>query len=205
MVTILSPVDGITVTSSDLVTFEGAADDFEDGDVTGSIAWSSSHDGSLSGGASTVTTLTGDPTGPKVHTITATVVDSAGLQGVASIDVTVDDTPPPAMVHIGDIDGATTTSKGNKWQATVTFTVHDSGEAAATGVTVNGTWSNGANGSGSCSTGGTNVCTITKGGLKGNVPSVTFTVTSVTGAPYDSGANHEPDGDSNGTLIVVNP
>jgi hypothetical protein len=203
MVAILSPADGITVTSTDSMTFEGIADDFEDGDMTGYIAWASNYDGSLGSGTSAVATLSVDPLGSRVHTITATITDSAGLQGVASIEVTVDDTPPPATVHIGDIDGATTTSKGNKWQASVTFTVHDSGESAATNVAVSGNWSNGASGGGSCSTGGSDVCTITKGGLKGNVSSVTFTVTSVTGAPYD-GANHDPDGDSNGTVISVN-
>ncbi len=204
MVTILSPADGTTVTSADLVTFEGIADDFEDGDISNSITWASDHDDSLGSGASAVTTLSGDPLGPRVHTITATIVDSAGQSDVMAIEVTVDDTPPPATVHIGDIDGATTNKKGNKWQAEVTFAVHDSGDGPAANVTVSGNWSNGASGSGSCSTGGPNTCTVTKGGLKGNVSSVTFTVTSVTGAPYDGGVNHDPEGDSDGTVIVVN-
>jgi hypothetical protein len=35
---------------------------------------------------------------------------------------------------------------------------------------------------------------------------VTFTVTNLSkaGVRYDAAANHDPDGDSNGTVIVVN-
>jgi hypothetical protein len=48
------------------------------------------------------------------------------------------------------------------------------------------------------------VCTVSKRYRKAKA-SVTFRVTSVTypGAMYASGANHDPDGDSDGTSIVV--
>ena len=70
---------------------------------------------------------------------------------------------------------------------------------------MNGSWSNGTSGSGSCVTDADGECTITKNNVKKNVGSVTFTVTSVAAAGYgyDQGANHDPDGDSNGTVIVL--
>ena len=46
---------------------------------------------------------------------------------------------------------------------------------------------------------------VTMANIKSNASSVTFTVNNVTYAnsSYDAGANHDPDGDSNGTTIVV--
>jgi hypothetical protein len=49
-------------------------------------------------------------------------------------------------------------------------------------------------------------CTVQKTKLsKATVASVTFTVTGVTlpGAAYTNAANHDPDGDSTGSTIVV--
>jgi hypothetical protein len=106
---------------------------------------------------------------------------------------------------VGDLDGSTSTSQGNRWNATVTITIHDSGDSPVANATVNGSWSNGANGSGSCVTNGSGQCSITRNNLRSNFSAVTFTVDSVTlaGNSYDSGANHDPDGDSDGTVIIV--
>ena len=47
-------------------------------------------------------------------------------------------------------------------------------------------------------------CTITSSSIAKRTGSVTFTVTSVAAAlPYVAAANGDPDGDSNGTSIVV--
>ena len=48
-------------------------------------------------------------------------------------------------------------------------------------------------------------CQVSKTGLSTKTTSVTFTVTGVARAPltYKSSANHDPDGDSNGTIITV--
>jgi hypothetical protein len=72
-------------------------------------------------------------------------------------------------------------------------------------ATIDGSWSNGASGGGSCVTDATGVCSITKVNIKGNVSSVTFTVDTVSHASlsYQSSANHDPDGSSNGTRITV--
>ena len=107
---------------------------------------------------------------------------------------------------MGDIDGSSVPAAKNRWVASATVVIHDDAEeSAGAGVTITGSWSNGARGSGDCVTNASGVCTISKGNLKSNVSSVTFTVTGVTAAntSHDSAANHDPDGESNGTVIVI--
>jgi hypothetical protein len=72
-------------------------------------------------------------------------------------------------------------------------------------VTVHGKWTNGATGNVSYTTNSNGVCSITKTGLKTSVASIALTVTNVTrsGLTYQSAANHNPEGDGNGTVIVV--
>jgi hypothetical protein len=68
---------------------------------------------------------------------------------------------------------------------------------------VSGTFSAGAKGTGTCTTGSNGSCTVTKSRLKSG--SVTFKVTGVTHATrtYDASANHDPGADSDGTTLVV--
>jgi hypothetical protein len=106
-------------------------------------------------------------------------------------------------IHVGDLD-ASSVSNAKNWDAFVTVMVHDANENALQGVSVSGSWSNGASGGGSCTTGSNGTCTITRSNLKNNVSSVDFSVTDLSyGLPYQSSDNHDPDGDSNGTFIVV--
>ncbi|PWB74001.1 MAG: hypothetical protein C3F07_08595, partial [Anaerolineales bacterium] len=114
-------------------------------------------------------------------------------------------TPNP-IDHVGDLDGSTTTASGGKWNATITITVEDASHNPLVNATVSGSWSAGASGSGSCVTNGSGQCTITKNNISKNSSSVLFTVTDVAHAmyAYASADNHDPDGDSNGTLITVN-
>lgn len=107
------------------------------------------------------------------------------------------------MLHVGDLDRSSTSVNVNKWRATVTVTVHDQGDAIAPNATVAFRWSGGA--TGSCITTSTGKCSASTTKNK-SASSVGFTVTNVTasGASYDSTANHDPDGDSNGTSITVN-
>ena len=83
--------------------------------------------------------------------------------------------------------------------------VHNNYEQLVANATVNGKWTNGASGTVSCTTNSSGMCQVSKTGLSTNTTSVTFTVTGVTRAPltYRSSANHDPDGDSNGTTIMV--
>jgi PKD repeat protein len=85
VVTITEPPEGTTVIEGDLITFTGTAIDAEEGDLTGSLSWSSDLNGVIgSGGSFSTNTLT-----VGTHTITASATDSGGLQGSATITVTV--------------------------------------------------------------------------------------------------------------------
>jgi hypothetical protein len=93
-VSIASPQgDGMTVQSGDTVTFAGIATDFEDGDLSSGIEWSSSVDGVLGTGDSIdVTTLSSG-----AHTITASVTDAGGKTASDSTTITVN-TPPVVVI-----------------------------------------------------------------------------------------------------------
>jgi hypothetical protein len=107
-------------------------------------------------------------------------------------------------MHVGDLDGAST-RQSNKWTATVTVTVHDANHNPVANATVTGAWSNGATGTASCTTGSNGQCNVSKSGIRYGKSSVTFTVNNVTRTNYTyaSASNHDPDGSSNGTRIVV--
>jgi hypothetical protein len=109
---------------------------------------------------------------------------------------------PGSGIHVGDLDGSST-QNGGRWNANVTITIHSGSENPVANVTVNGSWSSG--GSSNCVTNGSGQCTIISDDFKNNVANVTFTVTSVSlaGYTYQPGDNHDPDGDSNGTAIVI--
>ena len=92
VVSITSPADGSTFDSGAMISFAGTASDTEDGDLTTSLAWTSSIDGSLWIGGSFSATLS-DGT----HTIMAEVTDLGSATGNKSIGITVGN-PPDATV-----------------------------------------------------------------------------------------------------------
>jgi hypothetical protein len=137
--------------------------------------------------------------------VSATATDTIGQTNSDANNITVDNVADPTF-HIGDLDGAGVLGgQGGRWNATVTITVHATGEGPVENATVNGSWSTGANGSGSCVTNASGQCSITKNNIKRNSSSATFAVTSLSHASlvYSPWLNHDPDGDSNGTTIVV--
>jgi Beta-propeller repeat len=111
--------------------------------------------------------------------------------------------PPPTTLHVGDLDGSASGSRN--WQVRVTVLVHDAGHSPVANVTVSGSWSKGYSGSDQCVTAADGTCTLMTGNIRRTVPSVTFSVKKLTksGFTYTPAANHDPDGDSNGTSIVV--
>jgi hypothetical protein len=82
-------------------------------------------------------------------------------------------------------------------------TVHDETHSLVANATVNGTWSGAYTGTGSCTTDASGTCSITSGNASGT--STTFEVVGINhnSFTYDPGANHDPDGDSDGTSIAV--
>jgi len=121
----------------------------------------------------------------------------------ASVTVTV--TAQPGTLHIGDIDSASIPGSRGRWDATVIFTVHDGDENPVNGATVSASWVSGATGGFSCVTDASGQCSSTKANLKSNVSSVTVAVTGVSNGSdsYDAGSNHDPDGDSDGTTLLI--
>ena len=138
------------------------------------------------------------------HTVSVTATDTIGQSASGSVSVTVQNSPVVA-IHVGDLDGSTSTVRKN-WNATVTITAHDASETPVAGITVSGDWSGGTTGTSSCLTNGSGQCSVTSSNMNSKKTDVTFTVTSLSGGSgysYNSGANHDPDGDSNGTSITV--
>jgi len=118
-------------------------------------------------------------------------------------------TPTPTVnnttgMHVGDLDGATNLNR-NKWDATVTIAVHDPNEIPVAGVTVSGYWEGVTTGNASCITAATGKCSVTVTGLRNTGSNAIFNVSNLLNNYYVylSNANHDPDGDSNGTRIVV--
>ncbi len=102
-VTISSPADGSTATAGTSVDFMASANDPEDGDLTASIAWSSSLDGPLGGGG----TFTTSTLGLGSHVVTASVVDSLGAQGEAQLTIVIEANAAPTLSITTPADGVT--------------------------------------------------------------------------------------------------
>jgi len=154
-------------------------------------------------------TPTPTPTGPgATPTPSATPTGSGQTPTPTAGPGTITPSPTPTLsgegVHAGDLDGSTKVA-GGTWTARVTITVHSASEAALSGALVSGTWSGGVSGSGSCLTSSSGRCTISLSSLPTSVSSATFTITDISysGLAYQPFANHDPDGDSDGTVIVV--
>jgi hypothetical protein len=110
-------------------------------------------------------------------------------------------------VHSGDLDGSARLI-GTRWQATVIVRVHDDAHAPVSGATVSATFTpeSGAAVAASCTTNPAGACRMRSPRMATATNSfVTMTVDNITAAgfTYDAGQNHDPDGDSDGTTIVV--
>lgn len=171
VVTISSPVDGASFVSGTSISFAGSAIDAEDGDLTGSLVWTSSKDGPIGTGGSFSVVLS-DGT----HTITASVMDSGGLAGSASISVVVEPTAG-GTVTVSSLSGSGSTINKNFWKATVVATI----DPALSGAVVSGSWSGGK--PVTCTTDTSGQCTFTLN-VKTSVSSVTFDVSNVVLAGY---------------------
>ena len=98
------------------------------------------------------------------------------------------------------------TRGGNRWTARVTITVHDFNHQPVAGVVVTGSWSGGYTDTASCTTNALGQCSLMTGSMSSGKTSATFTVTNaaLSGYTYQAAANHDPESDSNGTMIRVN-
>ncbi|MBI2953284.1 MAG: hypothetical protein HYY30_03150 [Chloroflexi bacterium] len=147
--------------------------------------------------ATPTNTPTATPTSTPTSTPTATPTSTP----------TSTPTPTPTIAHVADLDGTSTEAK-NVWQAIVTITIHNGSHNPISGAMVMGSWSDEYTGDTSCTTGSNGQCTVTSAGVPKRNGSVSFTVNNVSrrsGTPlmYAPAENHDPDGDSNGTWIIV--
>jgi PKD repeat protein len=135
---------------------------------------------------------------PGTYAISLWVTDNEGASHNATQTVTI---ARPEM-HIGDVDAAIQKQPGG-WTPLVTITLHDSNHAPIFNAMVTGVWSTGV--TATCSTSQIGTCAVGLGPLPNKTASVTFSVQSVTEGrfAYTAAANHDPDGDSNGTTITV--
>ncbi|MEZ4331862.1 MAG: hypothetical protein R3F35_08900 [Myxococcota bacterium] len=102
-VSIAAPLDGATVVEGTSVDLIASASDAEDGDLTPTIAWSSSLDGPLgSGGALSLSTLSLGS-----HVLTAAVTDALGLSGSDARTLTIVANAAPTVSIAAPLDGAT--------------------------------------------------------------------------------------------------
>ena len=179
------------------VTLNGGASSDSDGTIV-SYLWREDASTLGTGVSPTVSFSVG------THTLTLQVTDDDGATATDSVTVTVNPFVPAPTVHIGDLDGSGSGNK-NGWSAAVTVAVHNSIHGAMSGALVTGTLSGAATGSRSCTTSGSGTCQISVSNLRKRDASVTFTVTGITasGATYTSGSNHDVDGGTNGTVIVI--
>ena len=113
--------------------------------------------------------------------------------------------PPSGSVHVGDLNGATS-SQGPTWAAVVTVTVHDDSPThdPVSGVEVTGSWdaASGTANQESCTTDAQGQCTVAYSGIRKKDGSASFTVSNINGT-YAPIHNHDPDSDSDGTSIIL--
>jgi len=161
-------------------------------------------------GLSATPTVTPTATSTNTPVPTATDTPPAGTPTATptatntSVPTATPTAAPLPLLHIGDLDGSPSLRR-NFWSARVTVYVHDASHALVSGAVVTGTWSGGASGTATCTTGRKGQCSLTSQKAPGSAASITFTVTDVsdTGYGYDASANHDPDGSSDGTVIVI--
>src|SRR5207247_619744 len=88
-VTITAPAAGSTFEHGAPITFTATATDFEDGNLTGSIVWTSDRDGALGTGG----TITTSALSTGTHVLTAAATDRGGKTGHATVTITINTTP----------------------------------------------------------------------------------------------------------------
>lgn len=139
------------------------------------------------------------------HVIQVLATNGVGLTAERNVTVTVNNAVAESL-HVSDLDQSSEKLPKGRWAALITALVtSDAGEPVADaevrGVFRQGDWSLAV----SCATDEKGLCTVNAGELPKKGGSAVFTVDAVThnSLAYDSSANHDPDGDSDGTVITL--
>ena len=133
------------------------------------------------------------------NVVGATIVDD---QGVGTIQDNDGVTP---TIFVTDLDASSSPGSRGKWNATVTVTVVNSLGQAMEDVAITGFWSDNPTTPVTIYTDATGKVTITRTNINKNTSSLTFTISnlSLVGYTYDALANHDDEGDSDGTEILI--
>jgi PKD repeat protein len=188
------PIASYTSTCSGLTcTFDGSASSDPDGTIA-SYAWSFG-DATTGSGATAIRAYAAAGT----YTVILTVTDNGASTSTQAQGVTVS---PPGL-HVGDLDGASTSTIPQMWTAAVTITIHDSNHQPVANSAVTGSWNDGS--TASCTTTASGQCAVSKSGILKKTSSVSFAVTTVARVTfvYRPADNHDPDGDTDGTTVSV--
>jgi hypothetical protein len=119
--------------------------------------------------------------------------------------------PPPdpgveGEIHVGDMAGFSQSIDRRTWSATARVSIHDHLHTGLSGVTVSGLWGGGVTGNATCTTDASGVCDVSIAVSGKKIKQVSFTVLNLhpaAGDSYVSEQNHDDDGNSDGTLIVI--
>jgi Tol biopolymer transport system component/PKD repeat protein len=132
------------------------------------------------------------------YTVVLLVEDAAGQQAMATQAVDA----VRGEMHVGDLDAYADVMPKASLAVHVTVTVHDKEHRPVGNATVNGLWWSGTEGW--CTTGPTGQCDVWAPTLVKRGAAVSFTVQSVAHVMYVyQPPNHDPDGDSDGTTIII--
>lgn len=197
-VTMSSPADGQTVGGTQTLVAH-ASDDFGVAQVAFQIdgvtvATDTDPAGGWTASWNSASVSDGD------HTITAVAADSAGQTGVDAIVVMVNNTSP--RVSIGDLDGRAA-SLGANWIATAARVfVKDQTGNPIVGASVSYRFEDQLS---TCTTQADGSCPEISRNMKKTDAEATFVVERITrgGYVYAASDNDDPDGDSDGTTLVI--
>ena len=137
------------------------------------------------------------------HTITARVTDSGNKSASDSNTVTTDNGIMASTMHLEPLNSDATPDRGGKWDVDIMVMISDADESPVSDALVSGSWSDGASGSGSCTT-QAGSCTISKNNVRRRSASATLTIDTVTHATltYDPNDEHQA---ADSSITVVNP
>jgi hypothetical protein len=147
--------------------------------------------------------------GTATPTVAATATRTPTVTATATASATGTPTPDPGQnmtLHVGDLDAVGVLGSYDRWIARVTIEVHDNEETPVSGVLVSAVWSESDKGEATCTTNAVGFCRVSASGLLRNgVPTIGLTINGLSLAGYDyaPALSHDPDGDSDGTSIVV--
>jgi hypothetical protein len=126
-------------------------------------------------------------------------VNADGTTQGTTWSFTTEAAPVLETLHLAGLAGSALPGSRGRWSASVEIAVANQSADPEPGVTVDGTWSNGASGGSSCITDADGFCRVEKGNLKSNTGSVTFTVTGLSKA----GMSYAPADNVGGDSVTV--